>query len=75
MRSMQKDTAIRLADALDHGRRMELDLRRSASDNRLFQEVVERAALSLRMRIYALLTLKLLWPTTCWKKKHTINVK
>ena len=47
LRSMQKDTARRLADALDHGHRMELDLRRSASDNQLIREVAERGRTEL----------------------------
>ena len=42
LRTTQKDTARRLADALEHGERMERDLNRSASDNRLFREAAER---------------------------------
>ena len=36
LRATQKDTARRLADALGHGHRMEMELRRVASDNRPF---------------------------------------
>ena len=42
LRTTQKDTARRLADALEHGRRVERDLKRSNSDNRLFREAAER---------------------------------
>ena len=47
LRATQKDTARRLADALEHGKWLERDLNRSFSNDRLYREEYEQDRMEL----------------------------